>query len=151
LVDDHQLAEAFQARERGEGGLAQMGDDGEGFFACQTILFLGDGRANRRSEEIGNKGGFTSAGDAANDGESADGNLDVEALQVTECGILQTDPFGGRSLAGDRAASTAERVGDGFLEESACHRVGAFLQGGCRALCDDVATMDASARAHVDH
>ena len=40
---------------------------------------------------------------------------------------------------------------DGFLQEAACHRVGAFLQGGRGALGDDLAAMDAGARTHVDH
>ena len=150
LVDDHQLAEAFEAGERGEGGLAQMGDRPERFLAREAVLLLGDGRANRGREQVGDQRGLTGAGHAAHDGQAADGDLDVEALEVAERSVLQPDPLGRGAFAGDRSARTAERMRDGLLEEAPCHGVGAFLQRGRRALRHDRAAVDAGARPHVD-
>ena len=88
MVDDHQLAETFEARQTSEGRLALIRDDSEGFLARQAILLLADSRTDRRSKEVGDEGGFTRTRDAADDGESSDGDLDIEALEVAECRVL---------------------------------------------------------------
>jgi hypothetical protein len=69
-----------------------VGDHAKRLLAREAILLLRDGRADRGREQVGHQGGFARAGNAADDGQAAGGNRDIEALEVAQRSLLEADP-----------------------------------------------------------